>query len=307
MQSEEFNEKFNALIEDVKVIKQSVNKIDELVDGYSSLQKENESLRKRIEVLEDEKGKIKKRLSESEQYSRRENIIITGVPREQKENLRKLVNQIAEMLNVRLFEYDICTTHRLSNKGDTPAIIVRMNNRDKKNAMIKAGRRRELSTRDLGWKTDERIFISDHLTKETGELLLAAKEKLRNTGLVKFVWPSEGQVLIRENENARITRIEDLNHLEEIAEMLQREYDEQSSEGEKEDNVEETKERETNVEEAESGREEGGAERKDRGNKKKRPTKAENERYQKKGHQKQQKPITNYILRKQQSIRNYRS
>lgn len=47
MNTEEFNEKFNALLEDVKGIKQSVKEIDELVDGFMGLQKENEVLKKK--------------------------------------------------------------------------------------------------------------------------------------------------------------------------------------------------------------------------------------------------------------------
>ena len=162
-------------------------------------------MKKRIVILEEERG----RLNESEQYSRRENLIITGVPRDPKENLRTTVSKI---LNVEIYKYDICTTHPLSNKGDAPAIVVRMNNRYKKNSLIKEGRKeirkRELTSRVLSWRTDERIFIRDSLTEETSKLLSTAKERLRDTGFVKFVWPSEGHILMREDERAEGQHIE---------------------------------------------------------------------------------------------------
>lgn len=49
---------FNTLMEDVKGIKQSVNKIDKLVDGFKKLKQENTTLKKRIKTLEEENGAV---------------------------------------------------------------------------------------------------------------------------------------------------------------------------------------------------------------------------------------------------------
>ena len=96
-----------------------------------------------------------------------------------------------------------------------------MNNRDKKNSLISEGKKKVLAAKELGGKADTRIFVSEHLTKKTGELLAATKEKLRDTGFVKFVWPSDGHVLIREDERSRVTRITDMKHLQELEEAIQ--------------------------------------------------------------------------------------
>lgn len=235
MNTEDFIDKFNALIDDVKGIKQSVKKIDELVDGFKGLQKENEVLKKRIVELEKEKEDNARRLQEIEQYSRRNNLIITGIPKEPNENLRAKIIKLAEKLNVKVYEYDICTTHRLSNKGDAPAVIVKMNNRDKKNQIIKEGRKNQPKCRDIGYNSEERIYCSEHLTKETNDLLWAAKEKLKATGFVKFVWPSEGHILTRVDENSRVIKIENMKHLQEITETFQQQTESEEGGEEKEE------------------------------------------------------------------------
>lgn len=300
MKTEEFNLKFNTLIDDVKGIKQSVTKIDELVEGFVKLKAENKVLQKRIADLEEENDVNTKRLQEIEQYSRRNNLIITGIPKEPNENLRTKVTKLAEKLNVNVYEQDICTVHRLSNRGEAPAIVVKMNNRDKKNQIVKEGRRKQLKCRDIGYNSDERIYCSEHLTKENNDLLQAAKERLKATGFVKFVWPCEGRILVREDENARIIRIEDMNHLQEIEHSF-REIDFQLGTGEES----EGKEEETSGNEEEDQVETIGASQSETQKSQKVKKKRKSGRYgnssqEKHGPRNQQAPITSYMTRRQQ-------
>lgn len=295
MLPEGFSEKFDALIEDVKVIKSKVAKIDELAEGVSNLQLENEDLKIRISTLEDEKIEINTRLNESEQYSRRENLIITGVPKEPNENIRAVVTRVAEKLGVKLYKYDVCDVciaHRLSNKGEAPAIVVKMNNRDKKIKMISEGKKKVLSAMEIGGKTDTRIFISEHLTKETSELLAATKEKLRDPGFVKFVWPSDGHVLIWEDERSRVIRITDRKHLQELEEALHEDNQRQDQPSETDD-VEEMED--ATIENEEESR----TVRNKKGNSNEIPPMSANKRNVKKVYPKKQSTITNYVLRNQ--------
>lgn len=73
----------------------------------------------------------------------------------------------------------ICAAHRLSKRSLASAVIVRMNNLDKKTQIINDGKKQELQTKDVGYRSKNRIYVSKHLTKETTELLMAAKEKLK--------------------------------------------------------------------------------------------------------------------------------
>ena len=77
-------------------------------------------------------------------------MIITVLPKANNEDLKEKVIKIAEKRNAKLYGYNICTVHWLTNKGD--AIVVKMNNQDKKTRIIKEGRKRELKCRELGLK-----------------------------------------------------------------------------------------------------------------------------------------------------------
>lgn len=221
----DFNEKFNQLIADVNGIKQSVTDtngaLKVMMEGMNKLVEENEELKKKVTELEGENENTRRRLEEAEQYSRINNVIITGIPQEPDEDLKEKITELAEKLGVKLYEYDICATHRLSKKGEAPAIVVKMNNREKKMKMIKEGRKRKIQASDIGYATKEHaIFINEHLTNETAELLRATKEELKVPGLMKFVWPSEGHVLTRETESSRTMRIRDWDHLQAIVEEM---------------------------------------------------------------------------------------
>lgn len=151
----DFNATFNQFIQDVYGIKKKVEEIKgtltEMVDGMSKLNEEYILLKKKIAKLENEKYATIRRLDEAEQESRKNNSIITGLPREPGENVREKVTRVAEKLNVKLYEYDICAVHRLSNKGEAPVIIIKMK---EKTQMIKEGKKREVEARDVGYKTE---------------------------------------------------------------------------------------------------------------------------------------------------------
>ena len=71
-------------------------------------------------------------LDELEQYGRRENLEIHGVPTMRNESTNQIVKTVAKTLNVQLNERHISTSHRLKqNEEDTrqhPPIIVRFTN-----------------------------------------------------------------------------------------------------------------------------------------------------------------------------------
>ena len=72
--------------------------------------------------------------------------------------------------------------------------------RYKKNCTIKEGRKRELTARNIGWRMNARIFIRNCLNKKMNKLVSAAKKRLRDFGLMKFVWPSEEHMLMGKNK-----------------------------------------------------------------------------------------------------------
>lgn len=63
------------------------------------------------------------------------------------------------------------------------------------------------------WKLKIKIYINEHLTKEKiilySKTMAAGKEHN-----YKFIWISNADILIRKNENSKITRIRSTNDIE---------------------------------------------------------------------------------------------
>ena len=100
-------------------------------------------VRSEIDHLKMQQQSTAMHLDKLEQYGRRENFEIHGVPTMRNENTNQIVKTVAKALNVQLDERHISTSHRLSkpqNQKETrqyPPIIVRFSNRDKRNEIFR--------------------------------------------------------------------------------------------------------------------------------------------------------------------------
>ena len=103
--------------------------------------------------------RLKKHLDEVEQYGRRENLEILGIPMIRIENTNHITKTVAKCLNVELDDSHISTSHRLFHNSNNfsgtsnspnqqnrkniripskpPPIIVRFTNRDKRNDLFR--------------------------------------------------------------------------------------------------------------------------------------------------------------------------
>ena len=98
--------------------------------------------------LEVRGAKEEEKLDALKQYGRRQNLEIVGIPIRQGENTNEIVKEVAQLIDVKLTNDQISTSHRLPsksnrtvNEGKTssqtpPPIIVRFVSRDKRNKMM---------------------------------------------------------------------------------------------------------------------------------------------------------------------------
>lgn len=216
------------LIKDTKLIRKTVLKTEETLQALSGeieqlkqenvdLKRENERLREDVNELYCQNEEFANRMNDMDQYSRIENIVITGIPVRKDENIREIIKNIAEKVELKIEDSEISTAHRLpSKKSETPNIIARLNNRDKKKELIVRAKAKKLKASVLEWtKENTPIYISNHLTRYTAELLREAK-KLRDEGYFEYVWEKDAKILIRKDENSLAVRIKDKSQLETI-------------------------------------------------------------------------------------------
>lgn len=130
-----------------------------------------------------------------EQYSRRNNIDVHEVQKEENEDLMDVLRELAAKLELpELTLRDIETAHRVSTRdGRVPPILVRFRERKlrgqwtQKNATLK----------------NIKIFINENLTKRIRSLFWSARSMEREKEY-KFVWMRNGKILVRRREEAAV-------------------------------------------------------------------------------------------------------
>lgn len=171
------------------------------------MEKQNEEDRRELERIREENSDLNRRIEELEQYSRKNNIIISGIPKkemEREEELMERVKEIAEKLKVKLETHDICALHRLPTRKKTeqPPVIVKLNSIIKKNNLMANAKEQRLRG----------IYINEHITQQT-QILLNGARSLRDDGYIKFAWCKEGKVLIKCSEEDTTKRIRGMEEL----------------------------------------------------------------------------------------------
>lgn len=181
------------------------DKFDGLVETSTRHQQEIEKLRSRVETLENSQDKdtlekVTQDLNDLEQYSRRKNMEIHGLPFTEKENLLEKINNLAQKLDLPpLSDSDVDSVHRLRPRPNkVPITLIRFSRRSLKAAWL--AKRNELKEQ----ARDVRFF--DNLTPMNKHLLWLAKTKAKELNY-DFAWCSQGKVLVKKDPNALPLRI----------------------------------------------------------------------------------------------------
>lgn len=207
----------NAKVESLMSIKDTVDQIEKSVQLMSNQydlvlkkmdeqSKEITNLRRRVEKVEgtqdtEEICILKKQVNSLEQYSRRQNLEIHGMPPSANENLLNKLNDLAERLELpKLAENDVEGLHRLpaKNKKD-PAILVRFASRRTRDQWL--GKRKYLK------ETRSDVWFLDNLTTTNKKLLWMLREKAAEKEY-QFVWQKNGNLFARKKQGDRVIKIE---------------------------------------------------------------------------------------------------
>ncbi len=203
----------------LKIVESTEKKIDNLAERVKKLEEREMELKAEIQTVKEENVTLKLQLENLEQYSRRNNLIISGIPTNQNENIREITKNLAKIWNVEIQNYDIVAAHRLYSRTKIPDIIIKFNNREKVVEMIKKSKSNKINSDKLQLEPATPIFCSEHLTPYTKKILAYTK-KLRQEGKIKYVWVKEGSVLIRVEEDMEAQKIKNEFELEKLIESL---------------------------------------------------------------------------------------
>ncbi|XP_046683689.1 uncharacterized protein LOC124369680 [Homalodisca vitripennis] len=208
-------------------VKFASNKLDEanklmreMSAEFVTLRKENEELRSRNANLACEVTALKDKVRSIDQYSRKDNLEISGLPVTPNEDTNSLVKDLAQALGVEVSESDISTSHRVPafQKNRTPALIVKFVRRSTRDSIIEKYRQRNggLTARDVSAVfPGDRVFVNEHLAPDNKVFLSKLKAKCREVVCV-YAWARDGKFFVRKSQGAPFKRVESYEALESL-------------------------------------------------------------------------------------------
>lgn len=211
-------EQMEKLFKDIETIKSSVtetnDKMKEMVGEVKQLKIDMTETKNDVRKLKEEGARRDQRSDFQEQYSRKDNMIIAGIPWQRGENLRSVVLELGAKLDVAIVNGDIKKVHRLPSKDSLPTMIVKMNNWDAKEEMIRASRKTKPTLKLLNIDSEQMIYCDEHLTPPTVAILKKAKMMVKKK-IIAAAWTSDCIVNIRvrpdDKKTFKITTLDQLD------------------------------------------------------------------------------------------------
>ena len=181
------------------------------------LQDENATLRERCSKLEQRLVAFESSTNNLEQYGRRNNIVISGIPDSVDINhLEESVTEILSDIDVKVTSNDIEACHRIGKKNNrinrTKTIIRFVNKKHAKKALFN---KKKLSQnhKNYSFNTNNNpLFISQNLTR-MNESLASQGRKLKRNNLVNAYFTRDGIVTIKISDLSKVIKVYHMNDL----------------------------------------------------------------------------------------------
>lgn len=215
---------------------------DDLKNELRTINKDNKSIKDKLYTLDNITTEHDKRINNLEivadlfnQEKLKNNIIIAGLP-SNLVNKFSAVEQIANKLNVEITNNDIeqnIIELKQKNKQDTSTYVVQCKSQQTKLNLLMKSRKIRICTDDLKLSNglNNRIFVMHHLTALQSKLYYEAK-KTKNKYNFKYLWISNGKIMLRKEEGSKffpIISLHDIKHIHSIMENEGHQDDELTS------------------------------------------------------------------------------
>ena len=163
-------------------------------------------------------------LDDLEQYGRRENLEIHGVPLKRYKNTNEIVTSVVSSLNVRLDDNQISTSHRLTGSykkfqgnqvtEQPPPNTVRFANRDKRNEIYEKRKLLKLNykTEPMSHNSSPNIAIQKNLTPLRKSIYKAANQAKAALNFI-FACTSQRKFFLRQDTDTKIYKISSFHDL----------------------------------------------------------------------------------------------
>lgn len=212
-------------IDEVLALKQSVATLDSSVQTLSARTAASEALSKKLEeqvtelttvlsLQSKEISRLRAQLNDSEQYSRQSNLELHGLPFTPGENLRVVLSDLAQKLDVAEFDArDVVAVHRLpARENKTPIVLIRFASPYMRDIWLAARKKLRPLAKD---SLSPPLFLNENLTQANKDLFWKARSRGKEANY-KFVWTKNGKIFARKEEGSPLIRVESAEDLEQL-------------------------------------------------------------------------------------------
>ena len=148
-----------------------------------NLQVENQRLRNKVNNLEKKVISLEENSNSFEQYGRRKDLEITGIPDDvEDQNLEEKVIEILDKMDVNVSSKDIEDCHQIAkSKNFSKTTIVRFVNRKyTKKPLVNRKGLKNIDRTSVGLQKSHSIFINENLTPTNSKIVFHCRELKRN-------------------------------------------------------------------------------------------------------------------------------
>ena len=165
---------------------------------------------------------VRAEANELDQYSRRNCLVISGVPERENEITDELVIDVAKTAGITVDKADIDRSHRIGKKkpGSNRQVIVKLTTFNKREQLYQ--QRKDLRPGRvphhalLTAEVLSRTYIADSLTKRNSRTMFVAR-KLKTKGIISRAWTDSCVMKIRVRDTDPTRRISSVSDLHDIA------------------------------------------------------------------------------------------
>lgn len=173
------------------------DQVKQILDPFKSTV---DDLQERLKASNERYTELESKHDDLEQYTRRQNIRISGFPEQEGENTDDIVVNFAKTaLKLDVTQADIDRSHRVGKRHPgrpSRDIIIRFVSYKTKVKFMKS---RKLA-REYNGQNNTRHFIFEDLTRNRSNLAYQAR-KLKRDGVVKDTWTFDGKIFIKAHDD----------------------------------------------------------------------------------------------------------
>ena len=204
-----------------------IDKLEKLEAENDKLKQDMSSLKKAVRKAEDDVAGLNNdldglksdldsaicQIDDLEQYNRKHNLEIHGIPESSEENLPDKIIKLGKVLNIHIVNNDIDICHRMamrrSNGGPRPIIVRFRSYRAKSNLYKSKKHLRSVSLNNY-------FHINENLTNYRHELFAKVRKFKKDQQLAYSAWTTDGKIFVRKSQSDQVYRVHKVEDLDNI-------------------------------------------------------------------------------------------